>query len=474
MAAPSSELRAQSRCRAFVGGLGLPGLRDLDFGRHFIGYVQHLDWPEDVVVEDLPCAAPLALHRLQELAPAKVVLVTSAARASDPPGAIRRYKPGLASGADVHRHLTASLGGTASVDQTLSVIHHWGALPVDTVVLEVEPADTSVGLGFSEEIGATLDTVLALVREELGTDGSWPGVLVVEDGDVAVSLPEAATPGQPAEEAGNAQPSEDLLELAGYGRFHQRVSRTVDTFARSLRLDDAPRADGVAIASRLRPWGGGLRLGGDWRDVIPLPDGWTGVAMGDVVGRGVEAAPAMCQLRAATWAYALLDGASPGRVLAHLDRLVHAMDVGEMTTLVYLALHARTGQLRLANAGHCPPLLVSPGGGAEFLEVGRSVPLGTLGRTERSDVDLSLPPGSTLVVFTDGLVEGRWQPLPEGLAQLRRAAANGPKDLEALCDHIMTTCLALPQGDDASLLAMRRPSLRRSGDGRIPDAPRTV
>ena len=80
-------------CRALVAGFGRPGMRDLDFGRRLVDCLQQLDWPEDVVVEDLSCSVPLVLHRLQELRPAKVVLLGAVPRELDPPATIRRYRP---------------------------------------------------------------------------------------------------------------------------------------------------------------------------------------------------------------------------------------------------------------------------------------------------------------------------------------------------------------------------------------------
>jgi serine phosphatase RsbU (regulator of sigma subunit) len=165
----------------------------------------------------------------------------------------------------------------------------------------------------------------------------------------------------------------------------------------------------------------------------------------------------MSQLRAATWAYALLDGTSPARVIAHLDALVHAMERGEMATVLYLAVHPSSDRIRLARAGHCPPLIVRPSGGTEFLEAGLSAPLGTGRDIDRPEAEFSLSPGSTLLAFTDGLVERHGQALTDGLAQLRRAAANGPQALEALCDHILSVCMAgAPRRDDVALVAIRR------------------
>ncbi|MDQ3570312.1 MAG: hydrogenase maturation protease [Actinomycetota bacterium] len=154
-----------------VGGIGLPWLRDLDFGTQFIRRVEHLDWPDGVVVEDLSYAAHRVLHFLQELDPGKVVLVGAMPREVDPPGTIRRYPLDLTPPPDdeVQERLAEAAGGIIDLDHTLAVVRYWKAFPADTVVIEVEPGDRSFGLGFSEEVEATVDPILAMVREEVGS-----------------------------------------------------------------------------------------------------------------------------------------------------------------------------------------------------------------------------------------------------------------------------------------------------------------
>lgn len=155
--------------RTLVGGIGLPWLRDLDFGTQWINRVSELDWPSHVLIEDLSYAAHRVLHRLQELEPARVVLVGAMPRDIDPPGTIRAYPLDLTppSPDEVHARLAEAAGGIIDLDHTLAVCRHWNAFPTDTVVIEVEPADRSFGLGFSDEIEATVDRVLELVRESI-------------------------------------------------------------------------------------------------------------------------------------------------------------------------------------------------------------------------------------------------------------------------------------------------------------------
>jgi hydrogenase maturation protease len=154
-----------------VGGVGLPWLRDLDFGTQFIRRIADLDWPANVVVEDLSYAAHRVLHLLQETRPVKVILVGAMPRDVDPPGTIRRYKLDLTPPPDqeVIDRLGEAVGGIIDLDHTLAVIRYWKALPEDTVVIEIEPGDRSFGLGFSGEVEAAVETILDMVRQEVGT-----------------------------------------------------------------------------------------------------------------------------------------------------------------------------------------------------------------------------------------------------------------------------------------------------------------
>ena len=155
--------------RTLVGGIGLPWLRDLDYGTQWVNRVADLDWPEHVIVEDMSYAAHRVLHRLQEVRPKKVVLVGCMPRREDPPGTIRRYKLDLTPPADdeVQDRLSEAAMGIIDLDHTLAVVRYYGEFPDDTVVIEVEPEDEGFGLGFTDTVEATVDDVLALVRSEL-------------------------------------------------------------------------------------------------------------------------------------------------------------------------------------------------------------------------------------------------------------------------------------------------------------------
>ncbi len=445
-------------CRALIGGFGRPGMRDLDFGRQIVEYLQHLEWPEGVVVEDLSCSAPLVLHRLQELRPAKVVLVGAVARDLDPPATLRRYRVDLAplEAARVHRSVEESVMGLVDIDHTLAMARHWGALPVDTVVIEVEPAEVSFGLGFSEELGACLDAIVDKVREELADVAHGAGQapdLAVDD--FAVDDLGASGSGRirTAEVDEVAEPSEALNDLLTYGRDHAQARLQVH---RAPALVEGVRSGipGVVFAGHVRPWGVFVDRGSDWFDVVPLEAGMVGIVIGNVPGRGVEAASAMSDLRAAVRASVVVDGTTPFRLLGHLDRLAQATGIGRQARLLYLTLRPATGELRYANAGSCPPLLLSDGvPDGCFLEATGGAPVGAPS-AERQERAVSLTSGATLLLFSEGLVQSRTVPRDVGMDRLRRAASAAPYELDDLCDHVLTSCSAR-RDHDICLLGVR-------------------
>ncbi len=156
-----------------VGGIGLPWLRDLDFGTNWLARAATLEWPDHVVLEDLSYAAHRVMHRLEELRPRRVILLGCMPRGGDDPGTIRQYRLGevpMAAAEEVHERLAEAVGGIIDLDHTLAVCRHWEVLPDDTVVIEVEPADREFGWGFSEPVEEAVGEVLDRVRAMVGAD----------------------------------------------------------------------------------------------------------------------------------------------------------------------------------------------------------------------------------------------------------------------------------------------------------------
>ncbi len=443
---------AQPACQTLVGGLGLPGLRDLDFGRQVVRYLEHLEWPGGVVVEDLSCAAHLVLHRVQELRPAKVVLGGAAVRGA-PPGSVRRYRLDLAPPPPdaVHEGLSASVNGMADLDHTLAVVRHWGGFPSDTVVVEVEPSDCSFGPGFSEELGDSIEQVLAMVREEVGGEGGEVGT------QSEVSVDDLLAPGRRTPEPPGPGPepaSPELEHMVEHARLHERL-RLIEPYGRAPLAVRAGERCMLRFEARSRPYGVGLGTGGDWYDIVPKPDGTVAVVLGDATGRGAEAAAIMSELRAAARAYAVLDDDTPSRLVERLDGLVAATGIGAGSTLAYLHVEPRSGRVRMSSAGQCSPLVSTGTGSASFVAPAASPALGPAG-ARRQELEFVLAPRSTLLLFTAGLVRAGRRSMAEGLEYARCAAARGPRPLDALCDHVFDACLGRSRReDDALVVALR-------------------
>jgi serine phosphatase RsbU (regulator of sigma subunit)/anti-sigma regulatory factor (Ser/Thr protein kinase) len=228
-----------------------------------------------------------------------------------------------------------------------------------------------------------------------------------------------------------------------------------ETLQRSVLPLSLPRVEGAQIAARYLPGTAELDVGGDWYDVIPQADGRVGLVVGDVVGKGVQAAATMAQLRNALRAFAL-DRMKPASTLARLNKLAEESLETTFATLVYAVVDPVRRVCRFASAGHPPPVVLRPDGSVELLEGGRSLPLGA-GASARYVQDVvDFPVGAVLLLYSDGLVERRGRSIDEGLALLVDAARAGPRHPDQLVDHVVQELLgSSPLGDDVALLAFR-------------------
>jgi anti-sigma regulatory factor (Ser/Thr protein kinase) len=188
---------------------------------------------------------------------------------------------------------------------------------------------------------------------------------------------------------------------------------------RSLLPAHPPALEGAEVAMEYRPGMAGTEVGGDLYDVIPLSGRRVGVAIGDVMGRGLHAAAVMGQLRAALRAYALEEW-RPADLLARLDRVVDSLPGLQLATCMYAVYDPHSGRITIANAGHLAPLVVLPDEDPDYLVIDPGLPLGVGMGTGFSETTVSLPPGSGIVLFTDGLVESRRRSLVDGLDRMRR------------------------------------------------------
>ncbi|GHC66901.1 SpoIIE family protein phosphatase [Streptomyces violaceochromogenes] len=280
-----------------------------------------------------------------------------------------------------------------------------------------------------------------------------------------------------------------------YRREHERAL----ILQRSLLPPGDPEASGLDIACRYLPGsvntGRPSEVGGDWFDVIELPGHRTALVVGDVMGRGLRAAVAMGELRTAVRTLAQLD-LEPAEVLSQLDEIARGLgapggvqqatraarrpreaDLSEvyLATCVYAVYDSVTRRCTFANAGHLPPVLVEPGEPALMLDVPPGMPLG-VGGEPFEEVEVELPEGALLALYTDGLVESRDHPLDEGLQAFVSALSDPTQPLEDVCDHVLNTLDTHHGEDDIALLMARVQGLPTDsvGDWTLPREPRSV
>ncbi|GAA3202614.1 SpoIIE family protein phosphatase/ATP-binding protein [Streptomyces virens] len=255
-------------------------------------------------------------------------------------------------------------------------------------------------------------------------------------------------------------------------RRYTREHAMAAALQRSLLPRALPEQNALDVARRYLPaLAGRGGVGGDWFDVIPLPGARVGLVVGDVVGHGLHAAATMGRLRTAVHNFSTLD-LPPDELLWHLDELVTRIDQDESgdgevapvtgATCLYVVYDPSTRWCTLARAGHLQPALLQPDGRAGYIDVPAGPPLG-LGGLPFESAALRLPPGSSLVLYTDGLVEDRHRDIDEGLELLRRALADSAGGPEETCDRVLEALLPERPHDDVALLVARTRTL---GDDR--------
>ncbi len=244
-----------------------------------------------------------------------------------------------------------------------------------------------------------------------------------------------------------------------------RERQVAETLQRSLLPDVLPTLPGARLVGRFRPCATGAQVGGDWYDAIPLSPGDIALVIGDVTGHDMAAASAMGQVRNALRAWAL-DDLAPAGVLTKLNDLLFTFNAEHCATCVLVKLSLAPAEpsgpvtVCVANAGHCPPLTISPRGEVAFLDEQRPLPpLGAVRGVRFSECSYLLEPGSTLLLYTDGLIERRGETLDRGLDRLRTAAMTaaraGTVDGDILCDELLATLFDGTRApDDVALLAM--------------------
>ncbi len=264
-------------------------------------------------------------------------------------------------------------------------------------------------------------------------------------------------------------------------RLYRQQRGLAEGFQRSL-LTPPPEPDHVQIVVRYEPAARAAEVGGDWYDAFLQPSGATVLVIGDVVGHDAQAAAAMGQARTIVRALAARDHEGPAAVLAEVEQVMQTLQSQILATAVVARLEQTDedrerglARLRWSNAGHPPPMVVSPEGRVQVLDGGRpDLLLGVRPDAPRREGEVVLPWDSVVLFFTDGLVESRHEDIDHGLDRLQGVLRElAGRDLDELCDGVLARMLPTNPGDDVALIAVRlhpqdRPRPPEAGPDRVP------
>lgn len=269
----------------------------------------------------------------------------------------------------------------------------------------------------------------------------------------------ARAPASPAFNDGDVVLAAELASRAAVcidnARLYDLERRTAVALQQGLLPIQPQIPPGLEVAHQYLPVGANV-VGGDWHDIVAVSGGKAVLVVGDAMGHGPEAAAVMVQLRTATHALADLE-LPPEQVLPRLDKMAAGMTAAPFATCAYTVIDPAAGSCLVARAGHLPPVLTLPGGTTQVLELPPGLPLGLRAGTFEAR-RFGLPPGATLALYTDGLVESRSQPIDRGMAALQEALAGALADpsvaLDIACEQV--TAALRQQGEDDITLVLAR------------------
>jgi PAS domain S-box-containing protein len=369
-----------------------------------------------------------------------------------------------------------------AADRTLALAAASGGVPADRIA---EPVP--FGEGFAGRVAAEREPIL--VQDPTAAELPYPalaqleidsliGLPLLAEGEVTgVLVVGAAAPRHfSADDVNLLRLAADRVALAvDHARVYEREHRIAETLQRSLLPDRLPQLPGLSVAARYLPAAAEAEVGGDWYDVLPTPSGGVGLVMGDVAGKGLAAASMVGRLRSALRAYAL-EGHPPARVVEQLNRLIWTEeDVTQMATLLYVVVDPVAGRLTWVNAGHPPPLLLSDSRTPQFLEGGSTVPLGVLPFPEFAEVSVPIEQGSTVVLYTDGLVERPGEHIDNGLDRLAEAVRGASVDPQEICDLVLRELVPeIGAPDDVALLTLRTIPMADRFEAELPTEPEAL
>jgi len=360
-------------------------------------------------------------------------------------------------------HITTDLG-----DETRT---EYARLPLDAPLPVCRAMTTQEAVLLRDQAASlAFSPLMAQLNATTGRQ-AWASLPLRAGGEVLGVLtagwrsPQRFTPDQVALlDAFAAQCAQALQRLRALDaeRAASRSSRRFsETLQRSL-LTAPPEQRDLQVAVRYSPAAAEAQVGGDWYDAFLTSGGTTSLVIGDVTGHDQHAAAAMGQLRNLLRGIGHALGDRPAAVLSALDRALHDLAVGAMATTVLATVEQTAAQeaagartLRWSNAGHPPPLLISPEGTTAYLDTEPDLLLGLDPTTARADHEVVLEPGASVLLFTDGLVERRGAALQAGLDWLAEAVADlAHLPLEQLCDALLAQVGDRVE-DDVALLAVR-------------------
>ncbi len=257
-------------------------------------------------------------------------------------------------------------------------------------------------------------------------------------------------------------------------RLYRRERETALTLQRSLLPQEIHRTLGLEIAYRYLPSSVVSEVGGDWFDVVPLSCGRVALVVGDVMGHGIRAAATMGQLRTVARTLATLD-MPPEQVLTRLDETATGIGDGQFATCICAVFDPVDRSVKVASAGHLPPVWVSPDGTARRVDLPPGVPLG-VGGVAFESTEFTVPEGGVVALYTDGLVERRGEDLDVGIERLARTLAQHGRTLEESCDAVLAALVTDGTDDDIAMImgrvlpvpADRIATLPLNGNGRLP------
>ncbi|MFG3282130.1 PP2C family protein-serine/threonine phosphatase [Streptomyces sp. NPDC048111] len=357
--------------------------------------------------------------------------------------------------------LTEALASSATLTQVAEAVAATAAqaLDADDVALELHLRRLLPALDPGEDpplAAAAGWEDLDLSAQHTGPDADGSLRVALESDSVVLGAlrfrPGAAGIPEPEHLNAVAQQIAQAVRRAGLYEHEHRVAERLQL---SL-LPQLPDVDGLEVATCYAPASDMVRVGGDWYDLYDLDKDHIGLSIGDVAGHGLPQAALMAQIIAALRSIVLRCGTRPQAVLRELSDYLHLYHRGRMATTAYLLYHRSTRTLTYVKAGHPPPLVISPDGSSRYLDGPVSPPAGPIPDARFSECTTTLADGEALLLYTDGLIEQRNEPIDTGLQRLTETAHRGAGlNVHDLCHLFLNHHPGATYSDDRALLLAR-------------------